>query len=150
MVICRLILDIFGEVQNFQISRFQKIWKLSGNCCIWQIARYWVFLPLSFGHWVWFFTRKFWIFIYLEFPDSRFSGIWKFQVNQNPKIWSEKLNSVTKTEWKKYPISCNLSNAAISREFPDFLESGIWKSGNSGSHQKCPKLAYKWSWFLFF
>ena len=78
-----------------------------------------------------------------QIPDSRKSGIWKFLENENSKIPSEKSNSVTKTEWEKYPISCNLSNAAISREFPDFLESGIWKSGNSGIHQKCPKLTYK-------
>ena len=56
--------------------------------------------------------------------DSRKFGIWKFQENENSKILSKKTNSVTKTEWEKYPISCNLSNAAISREFPDFLESG--------------------------
>ena len=59
-----------------------------------------------------------------QIPDSRKAGNWKFQKNENLNISSEKSNSATKTEWKKYPISCNLSNAAISREFPDFQESG--------------------------
>ena len=63
--------------------------------------------------------------------------------NDDLKILSKKPNSVTNTEWEKYLICCNLSKTAISREFPDFLEPGIWKSGNSGIHQKCPKLTYK-------
>ena len=176
MVICRLILGIFGDVQNFQFSRFQKIWKFSRNCCFWQITKYWVFphsvlvtefdfslgifefstswnfqipdsrksgnghfwqiatywlfFPLSLVHWVWFFTRNFQIFIFLEFPGSRKSGnflesgTWKFQENENLKILSEKSNSVNKTKWEKYPICCNLSKMAI------FRFSGVWNSGN--------------------
>ena len=70
MVICRLILGIFGDFQNFQIFRFQIIWKFSGNCCIWQIARYWLFFPLNFGHWVWFFTQNSFSWNF-QIPDSR-------------------------------------------------------------------------------
>ena len=61
---------------------------------------------------------------------SRFPGIWKFQENDNSKILSEKPNSVTNTVREKYLTYCNLSKTAISTGFPDFLEPGIWKSGN--------------------
>ena len=44
-----------------------------------------------------------------QISDSRKSGIWKFQENENSKIPSEKSNSVTKTEWEKYPICWNWS-----------------------------------------
>ena len=97
MVICRLILGIFGDFQNFQISRFQKIWKVSGNSCFWQIATYWVFFPLSFGHWVWFFTQNFCILNFQEFPDSRFQKIWK--VSGNYCFWP------ISTYWVFFPLS---------------------------------------------
>ena len=150
MVIFRLILGIFGDSQNFQISRFQKMLKFSGNWCIWQIARYWVFFPFSFGHWVWFFTQNFWIFIFLEFPDSTFQKIWNLEI---PGNWKFKTS-----EWK-----IKLSDQNWVGKIPNILQfvkcsnfqrisrfSGIWKSGNSGKHQKCPKLTYKWPRFLFF
>ena len=84
------------------------------------------------------------------FPDFLESGIWKFQKIENSNNLREKTSLGTHTEWEKYVICCNLSKTAISKGFPDFLESGIWKSGNSGSHQKCPKLTYKWRWLSFF
>ena len=126
MVICRSILDIFGDVQNFQISRFQKIWKFFGNCCISQIVRYWVFVPLSFGRWIWFFTWNFWIFIFLEFPDSRFSGIWNLEIQRKWKSknfeWKIKFRDQNWVE--KIPNILQFVKCSNSQKISRFF--GIW------------------------
>ena len=80
MVICRLILGIFGDFQNFQISRFQIpenmeiLWKLPflTNCNILGIfpTQYWS-LSLVF---------------YSEFLNHHFPGISRFQIPDNGVI----------------------------------------------------------------
>ena len=77
MVICRLILRIFGDFQNFQISRFQIpenleiLWKLPfwTNCNILDIfpTQYWS-LSLVF---------------HSEFLNHHFPGISRFQIPEN-------------------------------------------------------------------
>ena len=77
MVICRLILGIFGDFQNFQISRFQIpenmeiLWKLPflTNCNILGIfpTQYWS-LSLVF---------------HSEFLNHHFPGISRFQIPEN-------------------------------------------------------------------
>ena len=91
-LILRSILEYFFaffgtfRISRFPDSRFQKIWKLSGNCRFWQIATYWVYFPLNFGHWAWFSGQNYWIIIFLEFPDSRFQKIWKWPFLTNCNI----------------------------------------------------------------
>ena len=77
--------------------------------------------------------------------NGHFQIFWNLEITEesDSNNLREKPSLGTHTEWEKYLICCNLSKTAISRGFPDFLESGIRKSGNSGSHQKCPKLTYK-------
>ena len=132
-------------------SNFQMVWSLEqGNSRKMRIQKFWVknqtqWTKLSGKNSQYVAICQKW-----PFPDFLESGIWKFQQNENSNILRKKPSLGTHTEWEKYLICCNLSKTAISRGFPDFLESGIRKSGNSGSHQKCPKLTYKWPWFLFF
>ena len=77
MVICRLILGIFGDFQNFQISRFQIpenleiLWKLLHltNCKILGI-----------------FLTQFWslnLVFHSEFLNHHFPGISRFQIPEN-------------------------------------------------------------------
>ena len=80
MVICRLILRIFGDFQNFQISRFQVPenmeipWKLPflTNCNILGIfpTQYWS-LSLVF---------------HSEFLNHHFPGISRFQIPENQEM----------------------------------------------------------------
>ena len=92
-LILRSILEYFFaffgtfRISRFPDSRFQKIWKLSGNCRFWQIATYWVYFPLNFGHWAWFSGQNYWIIIFLEFPDSRFQKIWKWPFSKIATYW---------------------------------------------------------------
>ena len=67
---------------NFQIPESRK----SGNGHFWQIATYWEYFPLKFGHGAWFSSQNFWIIIFLEFPDSRFQEIWKWPFLTNCNI----------------------------------------------------------------
>ena len=55
----------------------REIWKLPGIGWFWPISMYWVFFPLSFCHWTWFWTRNFQITIFLEISRN-FLEIWKF------------------------------------------------------------------------
>ena len=117
MVICMLILGIFGDFQNFQIFRFQIpekleiLWKLLhlryckilgifGEFQNFQISRFqipenleilWKLLHLTNCKILGIFLTQFWSlslifhseflnFIFLEFPDSRFSGIWNLEI----------------------------------------------------------------------
>ena len=61
----------------------------------------------------------------------------EFQKNQNLHILSEKLSSVTKIEWEKYPIFQIRQNMPISGEIP----LGISRiPENFIDDQKCTKL----------
>ena len=80
MVICRLILGIFGEFQNFPISRFQ----IPEN-----LESLWKFLFLTNYNILGIFPTQFWSlslifyteFLNFEFPGiSRFSGIWNLEI----------------------------------------------------------------------
>ena len=80
---CNILTPTFGnfwrhlEIYGIWKSGNLEIWKFSGIGWFWPISTYWVFFPLSFGHWAWFSTQIFKIPICLEF-FQKFSGIWKF------------------------------------------------------------------------
>ena len=77
MVICRLILGIFGDFQNFQISRFQ----IPENMEI-----LWKLLFLTNCNKLGIFPTQYWslsLVFHSEFLNHHFSGISRFQIPEN-------------------------------------------------------------------
>ena len=62
-------------------------------------------------------------------PNSRKCPDSRSQENWNLEILGSKSISVTKTEWKWYPICWNWPKTANSRDFPDFQIISGWISG---------------------
>ena len=84
----RIFFCIFGNFQNFQISRFQIpenleiLWKwlFLTNCNILGI------FPTQYGSLSLVFLSEYLNSHFAGIPDSRKSGIWKFQQNENSNI----------------------------------------------------------------
>ena len=127
MVICRLILGIFGDFQNFQISRFQIpenleiLWKLPfwTNCNILGIfpTQCWS-LSLVFPS---------------EYLNSHFAGISRFQISENLEMaLFDKLQHIGYffhlVLFTDFDFSLGIIEFSFFWNFqvPDFLESGIW------------------------
>ena len=88
MVICRLILGIFGDFQNFQISGFQIpenleiLWKwlFLTNCSILGI------FPTQYGSLSLVFLSEYLNSHFAGIPDSRFQKIWKWPFLTNCNV----------------------------------------------------------------
>ena len=86
----RIFFCIFWGFQNFQISRFQKIWKVSENSCFDKLQHIGNFshsvlvteFDFSLRIFEFSFSRNF------QIPDFLESGIWKFQEYDDSKILS--------------------------------------------------------------
>ena len=127
MVICRLILGIFGDFQNFQISRFQIpenmeiLWKLPflTNCNILGI------FPTQYGSLSLIFLS--------EYLNSHFAGISRSQIPENLKMAIfDKLQHIGYffhlVLFTDFDFSLRIFHFSFFWNFqvPDFLESGIW------------------------
>ena len=81
----------FGNIRDFLESGNLEIWKLPGIEWFWPISMYWVFFPLSFCHWPWFWAQNFKIQIVQKF-FQKFSGnveiFWNLLFRANSNILS--------------------------------------------------------------
>ena len=106
---------------NFQLLWNLEIWEFTEIGYFWPISIYWVFSPLSLGHWAWFSTQNFKSPIFLE------SGNWK---SGN----SRKLASFAQFQYFGYFSAFYMNLEILSCDFKIILYDPNWVG-------KIPKLA---------
>ena len=94
-----------GIFWNLEIGN-REIWKIPEIGWFGPILTFWVYFPLSLGHWAWFWSQKFKILIFLQFEN------WKLGFLGTPKnglIWTNfDFLGIFSTQFRSLNFDCEV------------------------------------------